>query len=253
MKIGVIGVGCIGGTLVKWFENHTTHEIVKYDPPKNMNDSLENCDAIFISVPVPYSQHGQDDKVLKESVKLAQKYTDNVFIRSTVLPGTNDSLKTISMPEFLTERIAYDDFCKHPVLSGLCDESLLTRIFPGKKIIMMKNKEAELAKYAHNCHGAMKVTFFNLINNLCKILELNYDEVLKAVMITGHVDKQYTKIAQDGLGGYGGTCFPVNVKSMIGWLNHQKSEQLFFRVIDQLNDKYRFKKNNDLMDTTAYD
>jgi hypothetical protein len=136
MIIGIIGYGCVGGTLGKWFKEHTNHELRIYDPYKGYKDSLIGCEAIFISVPVPSSQSGQDQTILKQSVHYAKQFTDNVFIRSTVLPGTNDSLGTISMPEFLTERRAYEDMCKYPILSGRCDKGLLERIFPNKQVIL---------------------------------------------------------------------------------------------------------------------
>src|SRR3990167_8693371 len=116
--VGIVGVGVVGGTLAKWFKEHTDHDVRLDDPQKGHLDFLEDCEAIFISVPVPASPNGQDFKILEEAVSLAKKHTDKVFIRSTVLPGTNDRLGTISMPEFLTERQAYSDITKYPILCG---------------------------------------------------------------------------------------------------------------------------------------
>lgn len=240
MILGICGVGCVGGTLHKWFSEHTDHEVRLYDPPKGHKDFLEDCEAIFISVPVPANTTGQDLSILKESTELAKKYTQNVFIRSTVLPGTNDSLGTISMPEFLTERRAYSDMTKYPILCGTADMTLLERIFPNKQIIMMSNTEAELAKYTHNCFGAMKVTYFNTINKLCEKYSIDYDKVLKGAMITGFIEPQHTRIAQDGLGGYGGKCFPDNINSMIGLLNDSEMLEVnFFEQIRATNHLYR--------------
>jgi UDPglucose 6-dehydrogenase len=241
MVVGIIGNGVVGGTLNKWFVENTTHEVRLYDPPKGHLDFLTDCEAIFISVPVPPKAGGQDTTLLAESVELAKKYTQNVFIRSTVLPGTNDHFKTISMPEFLTERKAYSDMTKYPILSGECDPQLLERVFPNKQIIMMKNTEAELSKYAHNCFGAMKVTYFNIINQMCEIFEIDYEKVLKGCMITGFIESQHTKIALDGQKGYGGRCFPENIDSFINLLdtidmNHEAS---FIERIKSLNETYR--------------
>ena len=248
MIVGIVGVGAVGGTLAKWFEENTSHEVRLYDPPKGHLDFLNDCEAIFISVPVPDSENGQDQEILEKSVKLALQYTNKVFIRSTVLPNTNDRLGTISMPEFLTEKTAYQDMSQYPILCGGKNKyefnelnEFLGRIFPNKQIILMSNVEAELAKLAHNCFGAFKVTFFNMIYQIAKENGANYENVRKGFSITGFIEKQHTNIAPDGNFGYGGKCFPTNVKAMIGWLGLKKAEQLFFRVVDQLNNKYRHK------------
>lgn len=242
MILGIIGYGVVGGTLGKWFSENTSHEVRIYDPLKGHKDFLEDCEAIFISVPVPANTTGQDLTILKKSVELAKKYTNNVFIRSTVLPKTNDMLGTISMPEFLTERRAYSDMTKYPILCGTADMNLLERIFPNKQIIMMSNTEAELAKYTHNCFGAMKVTYFNIINNLCEKYGIEYDKVLKGAMITGFIEPQHTKIALDGKLGYGGTCFGPNMASFREHLFNQymDDEGSFISKIEDLNTKYRF-------------
>lgn len=240
MILGIIGVGAVGGTLSRWFSENTNHDVRLYDPPKGHLDFLDGCEAIFISVPVPDNDNGQDLSILKESVEKAKKYTDKVFIRSTVLPNVNDTLGTISMPEFLTERKAFEDMQKYPILCGETDINLIERIFPNKKIIMMSNVECELAKMAHNCFGAMKVTYMNLIFHLCQNLGADYENVQKGYSITGFIEKQHTAIAQDGQFGYGGKCFTTNVKAMIGYLKSMNLEGEFFRNIDKLNNKYRF-------------
>lgn len=241
MKLGIIGYGVVGGTLGKWFKEHTNHELRILDPDKGYKDSLIGCEAIFISVPVPSSESGQDQTILKQTALLAKQFTKNVFIRSTVLPGTNDQLGTTSMPEFLTERRAYEDMCKYPILSGKCDEALLERIFPNKQIITMENTEAELSKYAHNCFGAMKVLYFNIINNLAEHMGADYIKVLKGAMITGFIERTHTVIAQDGLKGYGGKCFPENIISLKNflWEMDLPEESSFFESIETINEQYR--------------
>ncbi len=251
--VGIVGNGIVGGTLAKWFEENTEHDVRIYDPPKGQKDFLEDCEAIFISVPVPADESGQDISLHKESVLIAQKYTDKVFIRSTVLPNTNDELGTISMPEFLTERRAFSDMTKYPILCGQTDPELLERIFPNKQIIMMSNTEAELAKYTHNCFGALKVTYFNVINQLCEQYGLDYDKVLKGAMITGFIESTHTRIAQDGLKGYGGKCFPENIISMYNRLceTNLVAEATMFGVIANLNDRYRKQPEQDYTTTSA--
>lgn len=246
MKLGLIGIGTVGGTLKKYFQEKTKHEIVCRDPDKGLNDSFDGVDAAFISVPVPPADDGQDLKLLKEAVSFAQKYTDNVFIRSTVLPGTNDLLGTIACPEFLTERRAFADMCELPILVGrpqknIPDVEIIKEIFPNKDIIMVSNAEAELAKFTHNCFGAMKVTYFNIIHEACKNIGADYTKVLKAAQITGFIGSEHTQVpGPDGHKGYGGKCFPENIEAFRRYL-HKKDNKAFdfFSAIETLNFQHR--------------
>lgn len=221
MKIGLIGLGTVGGTLQDYLQKTTEHELALRDPGKGLNHNLANSEAIFISVPVPSTEHGQDTKILTECVQEAQKHTKNVFIRSTVLPGTNDSYGTISCPEFLTARRASLDMNKLPILVGHCDVDLISTIFPFKEFIMVKNTEAEMAKFAHNCFGAVKVTYFNVIKQLCDFHKIDYEAVKSAANITGYLGKEHLQVpGHDGKLGYGGTCFPTNMQALGGYLKN---------------------------------
>lgn len=246
MRIGIIGVGVVGGTLLDWFHTRTSHDVKLRDPFKGFHDSLEGCEHIFISVPVPARDMGQDLSNLRSAVLLAKQYTNNVFIRSTVLPGTNDTLGTIAMPEFLTERTARQDFEDLPIIVGKAHKNInLEDVFPGKEIIFMSNTEAELAKFTHNCFGAMKVTYFNIIEELSRKFNANYKQVLAASFITGFIEPQHTQVpGPDGKKGYGGKCFPENIDAMRRFLSNpelnMRSAHDFFSAIDLLNAKHRW-------------
>jgi UDP-glucose 6-dehydrogenase len=243
MKIGIIGVGMVGGALSRWLKKNTPHKVVHYDPFKNMQDDFSKAQAIFITIPIYSERLGQDLKVLRESLAYANRYTNKIFIRSTVLPGTCDMLKCISSPEFLTARRPDEDMEKLDVLVGECDLGFAKDIFIGKNIIQMKNKEAELAKLMHNCFGAMKVTYFNTIFNLCKKFGISYNQVLKGIDITGFINKEHTRVpGPDGLNGYGGTCFPENMNAMKEFFERIRfdDEQKLFEQIMKLNQTYRY-------------
>ncbi len=253
MKIGIVGAGVVGGTLKTWLEVNTFHELKCYDPGLGMYDDLMGCEAIFISVPVNSTMYGQDLKILTESVIKAKKITDKVFIRSTVLPGTNDSLGTISMPEFLTERRAYDDFDKLPMVFGRVDKDFVDKIFPFKPKIIVTNMEAELSKYMHNCFGAFKVTYFNMMKKLCDAKDANFEKVKQAAKITGFLGEEHMSVpGHDGKFGYGGKCMPPNMESLemhLKVLSDHKilkqdfcKEAILVKIIRDLNSEYRGEK-----------
>ncbi len=140
-----------------------------------------------------------------------------IFIRTTILPGTSESLsqefdkKVYFMPEFLTERTAVEDFQYQPmVFTG--EVELLKSVFVGKSYIEMSSKEAEIAKYAHNVFGAIKVTYFNGIYELAQKNNCDYEKIRQGVLLSGYINEPHTMVpGPDGKFGYGGKCFPKDV------------------------------------------
>lgn len=246
MKVGMIGLGVVGGTLKRWFDENTNHVIKLYDPPKSLHDEMHGCDAVFISVPVHSWAGGQDLGLMKESVERVKYSNAKVFIRSSVLPGTNDSFGTIAMPEFLTARRAYEDMSNLPLIFGDVEKSFVDEIFPKKEKIIVSNCEAEMAKFAHNCFGATKVTYFNIIEKLCEKHDCNYENVIKAAKITGFLGNEHMQVpGHDGMFGYGGSCFPVNMTAFEAHLkkagpDFSKEADLVNSII-KLNSGYREK------------
>lgn len=245
ITVGIIGCGFIGGALKKWLEEHNPQiKILVSDPPKGMNDDVSQADVIFISIHIPTEIDGtQDLTLLKQLIKPLP--TDKpIFIRTTVLPHTCDSLskemgkRIYFMPEFLTERTAYQDFCTQPMIFT-AEENLLKQIFIGKKYIMMSSLEAEVTKYAHNDFGAVKVTYFNAVYDLCQKLGCDYQKIQKGFLLSGYINDMHTFVpGPDGKLGYGGKCFPKDVKA---FALASKGEFIsdILTLIDKINEKIR--------------
>ena len=229
LKIGIAGHGVVGGALARWFKDHADHELKIHDPYKGFAKAKgAEVDAAFICVPVPTREDGTQD-YSELHIALNSFNSKNKFIRSTVLPGTNDRLGTWAFPEFLTARTAYEDMCRMDLLTGCTDKSLFEEIFrpsfhdqrkvawhelQGRKTIYVTNREAEIAKYAHNAFGAVKVNFFNLIYDLCQTQGADYNAVLSGVLMSGYINKIHTDVpGPDGQFGFGGTCFPKDLKA----------------------------------------
>jgi len=219
INVGIIGCGVIGGALKQWVSEHNPDcNLLVSDPPKGFNDDISIADIFFISIHIPTeSDNTQDLGLLKEIIK---KLPDKpIFIRTTLIPGTTDLLcKELSkniffMPEFLSERTAYDDFCSQPMV--FCGEvDLLKKIFAGKEYITMTSLEAEMTKYAHNVFGALKVTFFNGIHELAQKTNCNYAKIREGVLLSGYINDTHTMVpGPDGKFGYGGKCFPKDVNA----------------------------------------
>lgn len=244
INVGIVGCGFIGGALKKWLEEHNPEiNILISDPYKGYNDDLTGADIIFISIHIPTEQDGsQDLTVLKEII--CQLPDKPIFIRTTILPGTSGELSKETgknvyfMPEFLTERTAYEDFCSQPMVFT-AEEELLSQIFVGKKHIEMTSLEAEITKYAHNVFGALKVTYFNGIYDLCKKYEANYRKIQQGILLSGYINSPHTQVpGPDGKLGYGGKCFPKDVNALTKMTEGLPIHNLL-KVLQPLNIEFR--------------
>ena len=249
MRIGIAGVGVIGGALQRWFAQNTEHELKLYDPPRGLDDDLSKCDAVFICVPVPTVGRAQDLGIVEEILKSCTHSKQRIFVRSTVLPGTCDRLarkytrQVYAMPEFLTERIADQDTERQPILSGhvpmaSSDQyNFLSEVFEGKKaLVLIKNVEAELAKYMHNGNGTVKVAFNNLIYLLAGALGADYERVRAGALLSGYVTATHTQVpGPDGKLGYGGKCFPKDMDALIGLMSQLQLPHEFLAQMQSTN------------------
>jgi len=244
INVGIVGCGVIGGVMKKWLEeNNPACSFLISDPPKGFNDDLSNADIIFISLHIPTESDGTQDLTLLKSI-IKNLPDKPIFIRTTMLPGTCDKLskefnkKVYFMPEFLTERTAYEDFCNQPMIfTG--ETELLKQIFNGKHYIEMNNLEAEITKYSHNVFGAVKVTYFNGIYELCQKYNCNYENVKQGTLISGYINEPHTAVpGPDGKFGYGGKCFPKDVNAFTEFVKDSKLYDML-SVVKTSNDEYR--------------
>lgn len=245
LKIGIIGCGFIGTALKNWLEeNNPDVELKVSDPPKGMNDDVSECDAYFIQIHIPTEEDGTQDLTLLTNIVNRLPCGKPIWVRTTILPGTTEQLQyetgrlVYHMPEFLTERTYLEDFKWQPmVFTG--DIELLKKIFPGKKHIDMTSDEAELVKYAHNVFGALKVTYFNCIYDLCQKKGFDYNKVREGVLGSTYINDVHTQVpGPDGKLGYGGKCFPKDVNAFQHMFQDEPVGKLL-APLKEMNNKFR--------------
>lgn len=249
IKVGIIGCGVIGDALRQWLqENNSEVKVFVNDPYKGYTYDLysDAMDAYFIQIHLPTNEDGtQSTDIFESIIKKIQKSIP-IWIRTTILPSTLETLRKINpdvnyMPEFLTERTSKEDFnTQKMVFTGKpSDISLLEKIFPNKEHIVMNSMEAVIAKYSHNVFGALKVTYFNTINEMCNKLGIDYKTVLKGILLSGYINDTHTMVpGPDGKYGYGGKCFPKDVKAFQKFTEGTDFSKLLNNVIT-LNEHYR--------------
>lgn len=249
IDVGLVGCGFIGTALKVWLEENNPNVILHIsDPAKGYDENVyenEEIDAFFIQIHVPTLENGkQDIGVLEDIIRMIPKGKD-IWIRTTTLPKNLKKLKEINekvhhMPEFLTERTYIEDFRRQKmVFTG--NIGLLERIFPGKGHICMSSMEASLAKYAHNVFGALKVTYFNAINDICERDSLDFGNVRDGILLSGYINKTHTQVpGPDGCFGYGGKCFPKDVNALSDEYHDTPLGKLI-EPLKELNEKFRSK------------
>jgi UDPglucose 6-dehydrogenase len=103
------------------------------------------------------------------------------------------------------------------IMTSYNNYAVLSALFPKKKFLIMTNMECELAKYAHNAFGAMKVNFANIIYDIADKVGADYRMVKAGMLLSGYINDQHLEVpGPDGAFGYGGTCFPKDLRA----LNH---------------------------------
>ena len=264
MKIGIIGVGYVGGTAYEVLKEF--YEVVAYDKYKeefkNNFDKLSGCEIIFLAVPTPMQDNGEIDLSIIEEVLQNVKNLDfptspTIVIRSTAIPGTTDKLSEkfnfnfAYNPEFLREKHALEDFRNmNRVVIGTKDKnvfenikSIYQKFLPGAKYVMTNFKTAEMIKYASNTALATQVIMANELFNICKNLEIEYDDVKNILLLDERIAKNINVPGPDGDFGFGGKCFPKDVNALIEMSKNNGYNPEFFEKMWQQNLKFRKEKD----------
>ncbi len=226
----------------------------------DLKTAVEQTDIVFLALPTPPNEDGSADLkyVLKVADDLGHIINGYKIIidKSTVPVGTADLVRAriaanckhqfdvVSNPEFLREGMAVEDFMKpERVVIGTESEKaqdMLNRLYApfvrqGNPIIFMDERSAELTKYAANAFLATKITFMNEIANLCERLGADVDMVRKGIGSDSRIGKRFLF---PGV-GYGGSCFPKDVKALNQMANSAGYDFKVLQAVMEVNDNQR--------------
>ena len=219
------------------------------------SDNISEADIIFICVGTPPKKNGESnlnfvDQVSKDISNKIKGYTV-IVSKSTVPVGTsrrienllkkNNSTKTfdvVSNPEFLREGAAINDFMRPDKIIIGCRtkkaEKILKKIYKKLKrpYVVTSNETAEIIKYANNSFLATKITFINEIADLCENIGAEVETVAKAIGLDGRIGPKFLHPGP----GYGGSCFPKDVKSLIYQGNKNSTDLKIAKAVDRANE-----------------
>lgn len=213
-------------------------------------EAIPKSEVIYLALPTPPGEDGSADLsyVLGVAEQIGSLMTDYKVIvnKSTVPVGTADKVRevilsntnlpfdVVSNPEFLREGFAVEDAMNPArVVVGSTSErakEIMSKIYQpftntGIPIIFMDEKSSELTKYAANSFLAVKITFMNEIANYCEKVGADVDQVRLGM---GSDDRIGHRFLFPGI-GYGGSCFPKDVKALI---KSGKNENYDFKILE---------------------
>lgn len=229
----------------------------------NIEKAIEDSDVIFIAVGTPSDEDGSVDMSFVDAVAASiGKYMNGYKVivnKSTVPVGTagrvteiikkNQKKKTdfdvVSNPEFLREGFAINDFMNPDrVVIGANSEKaekVMISVYKGiertgKPIMVTDVKSAEMIKYASNGFLATKISYINEISMLCEKMGADIKSVARGM---GLDDRIGPRFLQAGL-GYGGSCFPKDVKAMLHMGIEQNAPFKILEAVEEVNKKQRY-------------
>jgi len=258
-KVGIVGVGMVGGAVQRYFEKKGGVELFLYDKGRGIGspEEVNKAEIVFICVPTPYLKDGKgfDLSYVEEAMDML-KGEKVVVIKSTVMPGTTEMLqqkyphhKILMNPEFLTEETADQDMMypdrqivgytkKSHTVAG--DVMQLLPLAPFERILPAT--EAELVKYFGNTWFSVKVSFANQMYDLAQALGVDYDRMVEAAAADKRIGRTHLNIFHKGYRGYGGKCLPKDIRALIQLADSKGVDLKLHKAAEEINNELMRKQ-----------
>ena len=242
-------------------------ELIKVNTSENrlhfttdITSAVQKSEVCFIAVGTPQGEDGSADLQyvfqVAESIAKSMNGYKVIVDKSTVPVGTAEKVSKIikdntdydfdvvSNPEFLKQGSAVDDFLSPDRVvigsnsnkaSAIMQEIYSPFFRTGNRVIVMDVKSAEMTKYASNSFLAVKISFMNEIANLCEKVGADAEMVRVGMSTDSRIGN---KFLFPGL-GYGGSCFPKDVKALVKTGFENDCEMSIIKSADNVNKKQR--------------
>jgi UDPglucose 6-dehydrogenase len=220
----------------------------------SLEEGSDDAEIIIIAVGTPQGDDGAADlSYLEQAAKDISKYVvarDIIVIKSTVPVGTNEyiqniieaecgfSVQMVSNPEFLRQGSAVQDTMKPDrIIIGsnniAAAEKIREMYLPlNAPIIVTDIRSAEMIKYASNAFLATKISYINKIANLCEVVGANVEDVAYGVGKDKRIGEAFLQV---GI-GYGGSCFPKDVKALLHTASQHQVDFSMLKETIAIND-----------------
>jgi len=284
--ISIIGSGVVGEVIGAGFEK-LGYYVIFYDidqervdelserglkSTSKIEEAINNSDVSFISVPTPTINNEMDDtnifNAIIEIAHVLKKKADyhTVVVKSTVIPGTTDSIIIPTLEKESEKRVGKDiGVCVNPeflteIQKTWSDNTLFTRGFfnmdrivigefdersgdvvetlykPLKKPVFRTDlRTAEMIKYASNCALASRISYWNEIHYICQKLGIDSNYVAKVVGMDDRIGKYGTVHGK----AFGGKCLPKDLKALISLSEKLHHEPKLLKAVDEVNERIK--------------
>src|SRR3954468_14130686 len=228
----------------------------------DLSKGIKASQIVFIAVGTPTGEDGSADlshvlEVARQIGKAMNGYKV-VVDKSTVPVGTSERVRdviaretshpfsVVSNPEFLKQGAAIEDFMKPDrVVIGAEDQragEIMKELYApftrtGAPIMMMDCASAELCKYAANAMLATRISFMNEVANVCELVGADVDQVRRAVASDRRIGASFLF---PGV-GYGGSCFPKDVKAMLKFASSRSYDFQILKAVESVNDRQKLR------------
>ncbi len=267
--IGIVGYGFVGMAVNEAFKGENNilfYDIDESKKPSPLEEVVRHSEFIFVCLPTPFKESkdgknlGIDLTIIDENIRQVSSGTVGtdkiIIIKSTVIPGTTqryaetypDSNFCFS-PEFLREAYYLEDAVNPDrIVIGAFNNQVLRRViglhkqrFPYVKIISTNPTVAEMIKYANNSFLAMKVMYANEMHDLCEKLGIEWEDVKEGIVADRRIGETHLEVTSDR--GYGGKCFPKDVKALLALAQKLGIKMPLLTATDRRNEEIRKRKD----------
>ncbi|MFA6529133.1 MAG: UDP-glucose/GDP-mannose dehydrogenase family protein [Candidatus Gracilibacteria bacterium] len=228
--------------------------------------AIKESEVIFSAVGTPPDKDHRAD--LSAVMKVAETFGENlngykVFVNKSTVPvgtservyeiikktsGNKHKFEVVDNPEFLREGTAVKDFMNPDrIVVGIKKDSTRARemmekiysplVRAGRTLIFTDINSAEIIKYASNSFLATKISFINEVANFCELVGADVTEVAKGIGLDARIGSRFLHA---GI-GYGGSCFPKDVKAFIQTGKDKGYEFLILEAVEEVNETQRLR------------
>ena len=265
MKIGIVGFGFVGKALKNGLRDSV--DCIEIDPKldTNLSDlSNHKPDIVFICLPTPMNDDGsQNIDIVRDAIFELNKHDPNILVvlKSTILPKYVIEISKLTKnlvvnPEFLRDKHANEDFINSEIIvfggeKENCDK--LAKFYENhtkclcKDYVVTDNISASLIKYTINTFLALKVVFFNELKSVFDNLNSQNDwfKFINAISKDKRIGNSHMNVpGPDGRYGFGGPCFPKDVKALIEYSREIGSELSLLNKANTINNNIRAQYND---------
>jgi UDPglucose 6-dehydrogenase len=245
MKIGVVGLGAVGGTVysaLKFYHN----DVLGYDKfkPSDPFDEVAKADFLFLALPTNIKENRLDCSLLAEALEDLEKrnYSGIVVIKSTITVDFvkelgKYNLRIVNMPEFLHENARMQDFLRPKiiVISGNEEDAkiVMDKVFNWVEkqipVFYVDYLTAAMTKLVMNAFAATKISFSNEVGRMCTRYKIDPKLVMKMVVAEGRASPEYTDPTK---GPFAGKCLPKDLEE----INSCLESNVLFKAVREVNE-----------------